>query len=535
MLKNRTPIPRSFAQVAEVIALLIILSLASYLRLANINENPGWYSDEGTIINIAYNFQHGRVQYLALTQSTLLAARLPLFPMLLAGIFQLFGDDINTLRVFSGTLGVITVGLLFGVVRHILSPNGAPLALLAALMSAIYPNMVIYNRIGFSYHLLTPLVLVTLLGLWEYLSKSKPIWLALAALAIGVGSTSDLMILTLVPSFILVVSVRKKYDLIWSLPILALPFTIYCFAMLLTVPEAFSFDFKFTLSRLGTIPPIAQFPAAAFNLGSLMSWDPWLTLGIIGLFLLRPIRFQRLALLLLVLPILSLGRTTSGLASLGFYYLVPLLPLAALGIASLIWNGTPLVLKTVESSFLSLLQHWGWTPSQRLGRWIRMRVIVLLNSIALFLIVITPFLVSALHTINFVEFGFVTSIDWVLVDAANARQVADFVNQHTQPDDLVIGSPAIAWLFDSHSADFQQAIAAKGFATIHFPANMPENRFAYDSRPSQAKYVVVDRIWHNWAGNVMPEVSDLMYRLETWPLEFQLGEYYVYRNPEIAK
>mgnify|MGYP001559875412 CR=1 FL=1 len=70
--------------MAEAAALLLILSLAAYLRLANRADNPGWYSDEGTHIDIAMNLMEGRAQSLAITQSMLLVARPPLFHLLLA-------------------------------------------------------------------------------------------------------------------------------------------------------------------------------------------------------------------------------------------------------------------------------------------------------------------------------------------------------------------------------------------------------------------------------------------------------------------
>jgi hypothetical protein len=52
-------------------ALFLILALAAYLRLANHADNPGWYTDEGTHLAIAGQLLRGRIQYLAVNQSTL--------------------------------------------------------------------------------------------------------------------------------------------------------------------------------------------------------------------------------------------------------------------------------------------------------------------------------------------------------------------------------------------------------------------------------------------------------------------------------
>ncbi len=70
----------------EGLAVLLILALAAYLRLAYNADNPGWYTDEGTHLAIAQNLAQGRVQYLAVKDSTL--------------------------RTLTGVLGVATVGRL---------------------------------------------------------------------------------------------------------------------------------------------------------------------------------------------------------------------------------------------------------------------------------------------------------------------------------------------------------------------------------------------------------------------------------------
>jgi 4-amino-4-deoxy-L-arabinose transferase-like glycosyltransferase len=125
---------------AEIAALLFILALAAYLRLANNADNPGWYSDEGTHLDIAQNLAHGRIQYLAINQSTLLFSKLPLFEMLLAGLLRAKGGGIGALRTLTGVLGVISVGTLYLVVRRI--KKESTLALLSSLMLTIYPQAV---------------------------------------------------------------------------------------------------------------------------------------------------------------------------------------------------------------------------------------------------------------------------------------------------------------------------------------------------------------------------------------------------------
>ncbi len=68
----------SRSRLFQAATLLLILALAAYLRLVNLADNPGWYTDEGTHLDIAQNLLEGRAQYLAVSQPTLLFAKLSL-------------------------------------------------------------------------------------------------------------------------------------------------------------------------------------------------------------------------------------------------------------------------------------------------------------------------------------------------------------------------------------------------------------------------------------------------------------------------
>jgi len=503
----------------EIAALFLILTLAAYLRLANNADNPGWYSDEGTHLDIAQNLARGRTQYLAINQSTLLFSKLPLFELLLAGLLRATGGEIGALRTFTGALGVISVGTLYLVVRRI---NKEPLlALLSALMLAIYPQAILYSRFGLSYNLLTPLVLLAFLGLWEYLDRIRRGWLALAALAIGIGGVSDLWMFVLVAPMVLVVSIRRRRDLLWSIPLLLLPFGLYAAVMLLNAPQAFLFDLGFTASRLSRLSPAAQLTTLAFNYAIIVSQDHWIALAIAGMFLLRPARLQRLSLLMFLFPIIILGRTVA-LFNLSFYYMIPLLPFVGLGMAAVIRRGVPHVARALQGALLSLFENWGWSP----GRFLSIGV-----NLILFAVVISPFLTSVVWSARQTHDGFSTEIDPFLIDPGDARQAAEYVNRQSDADDVIIASPALAWLLRANVADFQMTVAATGQETPHLPADIPVDRFAFDPDHRSARFVVVDNLWRNWGVWNVPGVSDIARQVETWSLAFKAGEIEVYCNP----
>ena len=250
----------------------------------------------------------------------------------------------ETLRVLTGSLGVVTVAVLYGVVRHIQRGQDRWLPWLAALLLAIYPPAVLYSRFGFSYNLLAPLVLIVLLALWEYTSSRSKRWLAVASLSIGLGTLCDLWMFVMLVPFALIVLLRHWRDLVWCLPLALLPFGLYVIVMLIGAPAAFWFDARFVLSRLNQLPLDRQLATLAQNAAVLARQDAWMWLGLIGLAVLDRRRFRGIALALFLIPIVLLGRTTA-LFSLSFYYLIPLLPLVALGVASLIRYGMPLVVE----------------------------------------------------------------------------------------------------------------------------------------------------------------------------------------------
>jgi len=496
----------------EVVLLLLILGLAAYLRLHNVGENPGWYTDEATHLDIAHHLMQGRWQYLAVNQSTLLFARMPLFELTLTGAMRVFGVEMFTLRLLTGSLGVLSVGLLYGVCRRLL-PRERLLPLLAALMLAIYPQAVLYSRFGVSYNLLTPMVLLALFGLTVYWRSGARYGVALAAGVVGIGFVSDLMIGSLVAPLLLVVFARRWRDMVWVLPLIALPFGLYTVLMLITVPDAFWFDLNYTLFRLNKLTLAGQIGNVALNYTTLLSQDVWFPIGLFGLFLLREAHFKATALLLLLLPLVVLGRTVA-LTSLSAYYMIPLLPLVALGAAAFV-RYAPLILWRM-SDFGDVIQN------QSIRR-------LAVMSLILFVIGV-PLMTSLALTLNHVNGHYQTAIDPFLLDPAAVQQAAEFINDRTTPDDVVIASPAMAWLLTAHAADFQMSVSAMGLDSIHIPSNLPPERYAFDPRLENARFVVVDDLWRNWGVVHIPQAARMLQEVERWTLVFEAGSLQVYEK-----
>lgn len=509
-----------YSRWLEIAALLTILALAAYLRLTNVADNPGWYTDEAAHIDIAHHLLNGEIRYLAITQSTLLFARPPLFHLLLTGWFHLFGVDISSLRLLTGLLGTVAVGLLYGIARRLSGDQW--LALLAALLLAIYPQAVLYSRFGFSYNLLPTLLLLATLGLGEYVKGGECKWLALASLMIGLGVISDLAALTFIPVLIVVVAVRRWRDALWSLPLVVLPFSVYTIWMLLQSPDAFLFDLGFTFGRLNTLTPLGQLKNLGLNYTTLLSQDFWILAGIIGLFWLRPLRLKYDVLAMFWIPLILMGRTVA-LYSLSAYYLIPLMPFVALGAAGLLRWGIPHLYRMLRDDTITIL-------NRPIPRWAA-RVGAALCILAL---VGTPLAISLKLTIKQVQTQFGTAIDPFLVNAADARAVAAYLNAQTQTDDVVIASPAVGWQFTAQTADFQMVVAAAGEDAPHLPGNIPPEHWAFDPRFENAQWLVVDNLWRNWGAVHIPGVARMLQTVQqNWTLVFEAGAIQIYRRPSV--
>ncbi len=492
---------------------------------SNLGDNPGWYTDEGSHLDIVRHLLDGRVQYLAINQSTLLFSRLPLFEGLFAVWARLFGISMAALRALTGMLGTLSVGILYGLVRSF--SRDRRLALIAAFLFAIYPPAVLYSRFGFSYNLLVPLMLIAIWGLYEYSalhsernggrsstslrsaqnasaaqSKNATRWLAMSAFAIGLGAISDVWAWVLIVPFVIIVLIRNWRDLLWSVLLLLLPIGVYALIMLTTVPQAFLFDLQFVLSRLNQLSIAQQIQTLWQNVTTLSAQDNWFWIGALGLLALRPARVRWIVLAFAALPFVLLGRTTA-LFSLSYYYMIPLLPLIALGVANLIARSA----------------DW-------LARGARQRLLLAIGLAGIIGLVTLPPLLQQVMT------RFRTDIDPFLIDASSAQQAAAFVNERVTSADLVIASPAIAWQIRSDVADFQMSIAYGGQATPHLPANVPADRWVFDPDYRRARFVIIDNLWRNWAMPNVPGVTTLLREIEAWRAVFHSGEITVYQNPE---
>jgi 4-amino-4-deoxy-L-arabinose transferase-like glycosyltransferase len=499
----------------DAIFVCMVLGIAAVLRLWGQPDYPKWFADEGTHIDIARHLLAGRIQYLAIQDSTLLFAKPPLFHALLALLMSVAPnvEPMLVLRMLSVALGVCCVLLLFVGVRQL---SGRRLGVLAAISLALFPQAVLYSRFGFSYNLLASLVLCAVVGFGRYLVVPSRRCLAAAAVFVGLGTLSDIAGFAFVVPFALgVIAVGRWRSLAWLLPLVFAPFALYAGWLLVHAPSALWFDARFTATRVGGgADTVAQVMTLGRNVRALLTGASWTAFGLLGLVLIRPWKLAFICLGLVLFPLVSFGRVAP-LNGLSAYYLIPLLPFLAVGVAA--------IADRVFSWTRHTVTNWGARPlaATAIGTLIAATVLV------------SPIRAASTMVMN-IRNGAPTAVDRFLMPPQDVRNVAAYVNSHVRPDDLVMASPAVGWLIDARVTEFQLTAAAGGAWTAHLPGNIPSRRFAFAIDLEQTRFVVVDDLWRLWGIHFVPGADRMLRTVEDWPLVFQSGSLSVYRNPAVA-
>ena len=120
-------------------------------------DSSGW-GDEPDYHRLASSVASGEGLVGRLGEPT--AARPPLYPIVLGGVYALFGDDPDVARAFQVLLGVLAVPLIHLLARRLATPG---VALLAALLAALNPALIYMSGLIMSENLYILAILGVLL------------------------------------------------------------------------------------------------------------------------------------------------------------------------------------------------------------------------------------------------------------------------------------------------------------------------------------------------------------------------------------
>ena len=489
----------------EIATVAVILLLAAFLRLYHLKETPGWWPDEGVMLNITGNLLRGKAQFFALTYPYVPH---PIGYFLLAAPFvKILGYNIISLRIMSAVAGILSVYFLYRLGKIIYN---AFAGLIASAIFAVYPFVLVQSRTGLDYNILTLFFIITLYFLVSFLQDpQKTNKYLLACLFAGLAPTiSYLGIVAPVITFftgILQFKATKKY-LLYAILLLILPLIFYLVTIFTIDKSAVIHDFNYMISRRDMTQAGAddlKFHTVWSMIGSL----PVLVWGFAGLYFARG--KNRVLLVLFSLFLIILELKTRGF----WWYISTFVFFFALG-----WG--------IFAGFLVNLFKKNITGQVVTG------VIFILVTGFLFKPYITKSF-SCVTTPNF--FGLNEEKDFSPQDLSKMNEVVAFINQNTKKDDMVLASAHISWQLHSQITDPILSYIYTDRATVNFPADMrTTGRFVYDPSYKKAKYLLDDQFMRNWFIG-QPGIKDGVLNdiYNNWDKVFDSGEFKVYENPAL--
>ncbi|MCA1597451.1 MAG: glycosyltransferase family 39 protein [Chloroflexi bacterium] len=483
--------------------MLLILTLAAALRLLNLGVNPGWDGDEGYNYNIALNLAQGHRQMFALAFA--FVQHPPLFFLLAAGLFHLFGATMFNLRLLSiiyclGTL-LLLRPLAYELVDGRHNQMAQRIAFLAMLAYAVIPLVALQNRFAYTYNGLACWTVLAALTVLRYRRTGTARALALAGLATTLALTTDQEGVYLLPVLLLGLGVAslKRRLLVFALA-LSGP-ALYLGVMALADPAALLFDIMHTAGRVagGSLPWQAM--ALSYYFADLLRFDLVIPLGLAGLALApyRPARRLLLGLLVAMLLVILKVRDPNPL----FRTAEPLLPFVCLGLGAL-----------------------GATLWARIGPFWRGRGAL---GLALLLVALTGTMVT--YDARAAATCFPTRIGGLLPrSTTDATAMAGWLNRRLHPTDLVIAMPQVSWALHARTAELLQAVAYEGQASAFYPAGIARQRWRYPPGLDAARFLVVDDFTHAWIAQNAPERALVAHAARGWLRVYAHGEYTIYEN-----
>jgi len=520
-----------------------VLALCVFFHVYRLGATPGWDPQEGYNLDIAWNLLHGRLRLFALTAA--FAQHPPLFYLQLALAIRVFGYGIVAVRALAALYAILTCAALLLAGRRMF---GVGPALWAALVFTVAPITLANTRWGYSYAQLACVGVLCLWAGWRYTESGERRWLLVAAALAGLAAFSDYVGVAWIV-FIALLALRRA----WRDAALAagVGFGILAAGLLVCLvaaPAIFISDFVTTSGRAAGGNPLLQVILLLLNYYRFLTLDPWLLLGMVGLFLVpartRGYLLGAAAIVgLVVLKVRDLGAS--------IHTAVPLLPILALGAGvaldaglrrlyawSLDWL-RPLIPASPAPPTSPPAPASERRPDQLHPAHppLRRQVAALL----VFLAVVSPLgLATAADAVG-LGGTLTTRQDDVLATPGDAQAAGRYVLAHAHRGDLVLASPTLAWMFDApeggsgagiQGADILQSIAQSGSQVAFYPAHLPADRWAYDVSPDRARYVVVDDLLRRLAApGQAPELQPILARVERWPVAFTAGQYTVYERP----
>jgi len=486
----------------HLLALILLLALA--LRLPNIESIPKWDWDEGSFHNVAANLAQGRAQMFAVRYAWV--PQPPGYFLLAAEAIRVAGDSIATTRLLSVSLGMLTIILLYHLGKEV---QGTKAGLAAALIYAVYPKAIYWDRVALPYDLLVVFSTALLYFTVRYAKRGERGSLI---------ATITLLNLTLLTGYYSIVFNAATYILVYwyrredTVKVISLSLML---PALFLAYMAYSGSLGYFIDDLGGHTRI-QSPAF------------WVLAAMVPITLAVIARSGRLRDRFLDSVYVGKGTPVLGIF-LAYLPLLLLIPLVAptdermfYGLIDFLWVASVLGLACIDDvrdraaiwsfyvSYLVVLLSFGRTDhmiiplhpilalgagmiiskmldkrqeySLRLGQIIGWKVPTILVA-ALIIAPAPALLVQDVDT-------FILKHGISEAPIAQAKRMAEIVNADTLDGDVVVTYSYLAPLTRGRATIVIQSLAYEGYR-VSYQQPLPQDRFLYNASIAKAKYLII--------------------------------------------
>ncbi len=521
------------------LALALIVALSVFFRYYSLGDTPHWDWDEGVNMNIAEYLADGKIQVFALKYAFF--PHPPLFFLLESKVLQFFGDNIVSARAFTAAYGVLITFLLYFVGKELFD---AKTGLLASLLYAVFPAAVYWGRLVFANNQLIFFSTLALYAIVKYTSKNNKFWLYVCCISAGLGFlTQETGFATILAVSALLLE-HDRNIIPHAAAIMLAPFAFFVAFMLAYTPEYFMFDVFYQLGRFnmnvyfglaavllvlllyrkrhvlgdfykpiaGTLNEIQPLMYVLMSLGSLLVEQSDKTFGkSISYFM--PLCLSGL----FFSPFFLIDNGKSRRILQAFF-----LPYFAI---LLILNRGDHMTMLVYPYLMLLMAAFAIKAYDRTVSWLnRFQQKITATTIALALI-FHPIGVAAYIDFRMVVPKEVVGSQYI----AYENELADYVNNNTSPDDVVIGYSYLSPLLKAKLCILTQSVAYEGRDVAYYSGSYSKERFAFNCSYKNAKYVIASNGTINVLSNDTA-FDNLLAGIEKWPAE-DIGYYRLYKNP----
>jgi hypothetical protein len=512
---------------------IFLLIIAGIFRFVNLRTNPGWYADEGNFINFAANLAAGKWEMFGLVNAPMLIQRPPLFIYVLSGLFHIFNTDIVVLRALTATYGLLTIPVIYLFVREAFYER---LALITVGIMAIWPWIVAYNRIGFTYNQLAFFLALTIYAGWKFSITQKGIWAVFASISAGISICTDFLG-AIGPVFI--VGLFFLFDHRWIFPSILIILgilSITLFPAYLASPAYFFKDIGGVIQNRGSISLINQLLNLILYYGEFIRRESWIILGLVGIFILPMNRARGMIWFVVGVSLLVTFRTILPVG-ISLHYLIHLFPFFVIGISVFFDHAFSWVFTEIFTTSQVFFNHmpivkkwfsnnWGWHKINRIISYGFVFIILIIPIIWMFLLDVSQ---------SFYGSYFIFSGDnnLRLSQAKDVELVNAYLLKEAHSGAIISASSQILWSVPGKKLELP--------STLYFQEQYSKSLYPIGKermtnfRPLQNfSFVILDPLVKELSVRLYPGLDGQIKEVEKWPMVNKSGDIEVYRNPQIG-